>query len=74
MRKTVKFISWMLGTVAVLLVVIVAAVPLLFDPNDHKDEIVVLARQYTGRDMLKLEMPPASRSRFSRRSTNCSCA
>ena len=50
-KKFLKWLAWLLGAVAVLLVVVAAALPLFFDPNDHKDRIAALASQHAGRDI-----------------------
>jgi len=49
-----KLIKWLLGLVAVIVVLIVAAVillPMIVDPNDYKDEIVQVVKDKTGRDL-----------------------
>ncbi|MCB1866339.1 MAG: AsmA family protein [Chromatiales bacterium] len=63
MKRVFKTLLW---TVAVLVVLIVAAailVPLFVDPNDYKEEIAGQARKHTGRDLtitgdLKLSVFP----------------
>lgn len=49
-----KLLKWVIGIVAALLLLIVAAVivlPLVIDPNDYKDEIVQAVREQTGREL-----------------------
>jgi len=61
-----KLIKWLLGLVALVVVLIVAAVivlPMFVDPNDYKEEIVKVVKDQTGRDLqieqdLKLSVFP----------------
>jgi len=49
-----KLIKWLLGIVLVLVILVVAAVivlPLLIDPNEHKDDIIAAVKEQTGRDL-----------------------
>lgn len=53
-----KLIKWLVGIVAAVLLLIVAAVivlPLVIDPNDYKDEIVQAVREQTGRELVIAE-------------------
>jgi len=53
-----KFIKWVFGILAALLLLIVAAVivlPMVIDPNDYKDEIVKAVRDQTGRELVIAE-------------------
>lgn len=48
-----KLLKWLFGIVIFLVVLVVAAVivlPMVIDPNDHKDEIVKAVKDKTGRD------------------------
>jgi len=51
MKTLFKFLVWSLGVLAVLVVAAVIALPLLVDPNDHKDRIVQLVEAQTGREL-----------------------
>lgn len=51
MKTLFKFLVWSLGLVAVLVVAAVIALPLVIDPNDHKDRIVRLVEAQTGREL-----------------------
>lgn len=49
-----KLIKWVIGILAALVLLIVAAVivlPMVIDPNDYKDEIVQAVREETGREL-----------------------
>ncbi len=49
-----KLISWVLGALVTLVVVILAAVviiPMVIDPNDYRDEITQLVKEQTGREL-----------------------
>ena len=48
MKRLLKLIVWLVGGVVSLLVVAVVVVPLLFDPNDHKQRIAEQIEQHTG--------------------------
>jgi len=53
-----KLIKWVIGILAALLLLIVAAVivlPMVIDPNDYKDEIVKAVRDQTGRELVIAE-------------------
>jgi AsmA protein len=50
-----KLIKWILGIIAALVLLIVAAVvvlPLVIDPNDYKDEIAKAVHEQTGRELV----------------------
>src|SRR5882672_106882 len=51
MRRTLKLIGIIAGAVIVLFIAALVAVGMLFDPNDHKDEIVAAAEHATGRKL-----------------------
>lgn len=51
MAKWIKVILWISGATILLLVALAVALPLLFDPNDHKEEIAKLVRDKTGRNL-----------------------
>jgi AsmA protein len=51
MSRTLKLIGIVAGAVIVLFVAVLAAVALLFDPNDYKDEIVAAVNRQTGRQL-----------------------
>ncbi len=50
MNKFVKIVLWLVGALVLLVVVLAIALPLLFDPNDHKDRIEAAVTDATGRD------------------------
>ena len=50
-----NLLKWLLGLIAFLFLVLLAAViiiPLLFDPNDYKDDIANAVKEETGRDLV----------------------
>lgn len=49
--KWIKIFLWLVGAAVVLVVALVVALPFLFDPNDHKDEIAQLVQDKTGRNL-----------------------
>lgn len=51
MSRTLKLLGIVAGAVIVLFVAVLAAVALLFDPNDYKDEIVAAVNRQTGREL-----------------------
>ena len=51
MRRVFKVMAIGFGAVAVLLIVAAVALPLLFDPNDFRDELVQRVKGATGRDL-----------------------
>ncbi len=49
-----RLIKWLLGFVVTLTVLVIAAiiiVPMVFDPNDYREEITALVKDKTGRDL-----------------------
>lgn len=54
MKKLLKVLLYLLGTLIALVIVAAVAVKLFVDPNDYKDEIQQLVKDKTGRD-LRLE-------------------
>jgi AsmA protein len=54
MKTLFKIVAALVGIVVLLVVVAVVAVPMFFDPNDYRDEIVAKVKDATGRD-LKIE-------------------
>lgn len=51
MAKPFKIVLWIVGILIALTVTAVAAVALLFDPNDYKDAVVKAVKEDTGRDL-----------------------
>lgn len=51
MFKLIKWLSRLILTLIVLLIVAVFFIPKFFDPNDYRDEIITLAKKHTGRDL-----------------------
>jgi AsmA protein len=63
MGKLFKILGWLLGVALLLIIAAVIIIPLVIDPNDFKDEIVIQVREQTGRTMqiegdLKLSVFP----------------
>ncbi len=63
MGRLFKIVGWLLGLLAVLLIAAVLILPMVFDPNDYKDEIAAKVHEQTGRDLqidgdLKLSVFP----------------
>ncbi len=59
MKTLLKIIAWVAGIGLAALVAAIVLVPLLIDPNDHKDAITARVKKHTGRDLSiegKLEM------------------
>jgi AsmA protein len=61
--RVLKIFGIVVGAVVVLLVAVLVAVYLFFDPNDHKERIAAAAKQATGRELalpgkLKLSVFP----------------
>ncbi len=49
-----RFVKWLLGFLVTLVVLILAAiiiVPMVFDPNDYREEITKLVKEQTGREL-----------------------
>ena len=66
MGRIVKLIGIVAGAVVLLFIVAIAAVTMLFDPNDYKDEISAAVEQSTGRQLtldgdLELDVFPGIR-------------
>lgn len=51
MGKLLKLIFGLLLAIVLLIVAAVIILPLVFDPNEHKDQIVSLVKERTGRDL-----------------------
>jgi AsmA protein len=51
-KKLLKWLLGLAGTIAVLLVALSLALPLIVDPNNYKDRISERVRQETGRDLV----------------------
>jgi AsmA protein len=51
MSRIVKILGIVVGALLVLFVAVLAAVGLLFDPNDYKDDITAAVARATGRDL-----------------------
>ena len=63
MGKLFKILGILLGLILLLLVAAVVILPMVFDPNDYKDEIVSKVQEHTGRQLtidgdLKLSVFP----------------
>jgi AsmA protein len=54
MKKFLKILAWVVGGIVALLIVAILVLPLVFDPNDYKDEVIRVVKTETGRD-LKIE-------------------
>jgi AsmA protein len=51
MGRIIKVVGLVVGALVVLLVIVLAGVALLFDPNDYKDDITVAVDNATGRTL-----------------------
>ena len=51
MKKLFKFLAYLIGVVVVLVVAAAVAVPVFFDPNDYRDEVIAKVKSETGRDL-----------------------
>ena len=51
MKKLLKVVGIFAGVVVVLVVIAAVVVPLVFDPNDYKEEIAEAVKKHTGRDL-----------------------
>lgn len=51
MKKLFKFLFVLVGVVILLVIVAIVAVPMFFDPNDFKDQIVAQVKDKTGREL-----------------------
>jgi uncharacterized protein involved in outer membrane biogenesis len=56
MKKLIKILASVVLVLVVLVAAAAALVPMLVDPNDHRDRIATLVQQHTGRE-LRLEGP-----------------
>jgi len=54
MKKPLKLVAIVVGSIVLLLVVALVALTLLFDPNQYKETIIQMVKTQTGRD-LKIE-------------------
>lgn len=52
MGKLIRIVAWLVGILVVLIVVAAVVVPLVFDPNDYKDEIASAVEARTGRKLV----------------------
>lgn len=52
MKRAVKLLLWVVGLLVALIVAAVIVVPLVFDPNDYRDEINALVERQTGRELV----------------------
>lgn len=51
MGKLFKILGWLIGLLVLAVVVLVIVLPMVFDPNDYKDEIIEQVRKETGREL-----------------------
>lgn len=51
MKALIKFLLWTVALLVVLIVAAIIIVPLVVDPNDYKDEITAQVKKQTGRDL-----------------------
>jgi AsmA protein len=51
MARPLKIVLWIAGGFLALVAVAAIALPLLFDPNDHKERIAAEVRKATGREL-----------------------
>jgi AsmA protein len=63
MGKLFKILGWLMGVLLLLVIAAVIIIPLVFDPNDFKEEIVTQVQEQTGRTLqiegdLKLSVLP----------------
>jgi len=52
MKKTIKIVAWLLAALVVTVVAAAVIIPLVFDPNDYRDEISAAVKKHTGRELL----------------------
>lgn len=52
MRALFKIFVWLVGLVLLAIVAAVVIIPLVFDPNDYRDEIGALVKKHTGRELV----------------------
>lgn len=50
--KMIKYLFWALGGLAIVMLIVVAAFALLFDPNAWRDDITRLVEKQTGRELV----------------------
>lgn len=51
MKRLFKILGILLGVFVLLILATAIITPLVFDPNEHKDDITQLVKQHTGREM-----------------------
>jgi AsmA protein len=51
MGKLIKLVVWLLWALVLMVLAVVIILPIVFDPNDYKDQIVERAEEYTGRTL-----------------------
>ena len=51
MKKFLKILAWLVGSVVVLLVAAAIVVPMVFDLNDYRSQISALVKKQTGREL-----------------------
>ncbi len=51
MGKLLRIFAWVTGLLVVLVVVASIVLPMIVDPNDHKDDIAMLVKEKTGRTL-----------------------
>ncbi len=51
MGKLLKILLWLAGGLVALLIALAVALPLFFDPNDHRDQIAQGVKEATGRTL-----------------------
>ncbi len=51
MGKLIKSVVWLVWALVLMILAVVIILPLVFDPNDYKDQIVAKAEEHTGRTL-----------------------
>ncbi|MES9992351.1 MAG: AsmA family protein [Candidatus Thiodiazotropha sp.] len=51
MGKTLKVLGWLVGMILLLVIAAIILIPMIVDPNDHKEQIVAEVKKATGRDL-----------------------
>ncbi len=51
MGKLIKSVIWLVWALVLMVLAVVIILPLVFDPNDYKEQIVAKAEEYTGRTL-----------------------
>lgn len=51
MKSLFKIVAWLLGILVLLVGLAAVLVPVLFDPNDYKDEVAAAVKEQTGREL-----------------------